>query len=70
MKHLPKVFAILAIILTIIMCVVVGYNYYTLAYGVGNSAPPEVAFILAIPYLIGIAVCVVLAVAIEKKANL
>lgn len=72
MKHLPKLFAILAIILTVIMCIVVAYHYGTLVWGGqygGYSAPPETAFFLAIPYLIGIAVCIVLAVFIRKKVN-
>ena len=72
MKHLPKLFAVLAIVLTIIMCIVVAYNYGTLVWGGqygGYSAPPETAFFLAIPYLIGIAVCVILALFFKKKHN-
>lgn len=72
MKHLPKLFAVLSIILTIIMCVVVAYNYGTLVWGgqyAGYSAPPETAFFLAIPYLIGIAVCVALAVFFKKRSR-
>ena len=72
MKYLPKLFAVLAIALVIIMCIVVAYNYGTLVWGGqygGYSAPPETAFWLAIPYLVGIAVCAILAVFLKKKHN-
>ena len=39
----------------------VAYNYRGLEEGAeyGNSAPPSVAFILAVPFLIGIVICAV-----------
>lgn len=70
MKHLPKFFLVLAIVLTIVMCIVVAYNYGTLGWGAkygGYSAPPETALLFAIPYLIGIAVCVILSTVMKKK---
>ena len=70
MKHLPKLFVVFAIVLTLMMCIVVAYNYGTLVWGGqygGYSAPPETAFILTIPYLIGIAACVILAKFIKKN---
>lgn len=72
MKVLSKVFGILAIILSDIMCAVVAYNYCELVWGgkyAGYSAPTSTAFLLAIPYLIGIVICVVLAVVFKKRAE-
>lgn len=72
MKKLSTLFTVLAVILAIIMCAVVAYNYHILALGgqnAGYSAPPETAFVLAIPYLVGIAVCTALSVIIKKKLN-
>ena len=64
MKRLGTLFRILAIVLTNVMCGVVGFNYGKMGWGVENagySAPASTALLLSIPYLIGIAVCVVLA---------
>lgn len=72
MKVLSKVFGILAIILSDIMCAVVAYNYCELVWGgkyAGYSAPASTAFLLAIPYLIGIVICVVLTVVFKKRAE-
>lgn len=72
MKVLSKVFGILAILLSDIMCAVVAYNYCELVWGgkyAGYSAPASTAFLLAIPYLIGIVICVVLAVVFKKRAE-
>lgn len=72
MKVLSKVFGILAILLSDIMCAVVAYNYCELVWGgkyAGYSAPASIAFLLAIPYLIGIVICVVLAVVFKKRAE-
>jgi len=72
MKVLSKVFGILAILLSDIMCAVVAYNYCELVWGgkyAGYSAPASTAFLLAIPYLIGIVICVVLAVVFKKRVE-
>lgn len=72
MKTLSMVFGLLAILLSDIMCAVVAYNYCDLTWGVkyaGYSAPASTAFTLAIPYVIGIVICVVLAIVFKKKAN-
>lgn len=69
-KALSAVFGILAILLSIIMCAVVAYNYYGMLWGIkyeGYSAPANVAFYLAIPYILGIVVCVVLMLFFKKK---
>lgn len=70
MKNLSSLFGILAILLTNVMCGVVGFNYGKMAWGVENagySAPTSTALLLSIPYLIGIVVCVVLALVFRKK---
>ena len=70
MKTLSTVFAILAVILSDVMCAAVAYNYCDMVWGIrfaGYSAPAWTAFLLAIPYGIGIAVCVILAVYFKKK---
>ena len=70
MKTLSAIFWILAVILSDVMCAVVAYNYCDMAWGIryaGYSAPASTAFILAIPYGIGIAVCILLAVLLKKK---
>ena len=58
MKSLSKIFAALAIILSDAMCAAVAYNYSSLVWAgkyAGASAPPEVSFVLAIPFAIAIA---------------
>lgn len=72
MKKLSILFSILAILLSDIMCYVVGYNYCNMKWGIKYScfsAPASVAFLGCIPYLMGIAVCVVLAVLFCKKSK-
>ena len=66
------VFAVLAILLSDIMCAVVGYGYSNMLWGIqcaGYSAPASVAFFAAIPYVIGIVVCAVVAVVCFRKAK-
>lgn len=72
MKKLSNVFGMLAILLSNIMCAVVAYRYCDMLWGIkfgGYSAPAGVAFIYAIPYLIGIAVCVVIALTLRVKGK-
>lgn len=72
MKKLSIVFFALAIVLSNVMCAVVAYSYCALQWG-GRyeawSAPASTAFIYIIPYGIGIAVCIILAVVFKNKAN-
>lgn len=73
MKKLSVIFGALAVILSDIMCAVVAYNYCAIRWGMeyaGYSAPPGVAFLYAVPYGIGIAACVGLAVVFKKKERL
>ncbi len=69
MKKLSTVFWILAVLLSNVMCAVVGYNYYNMTNAVVNSAPPSVAFFTGIPYVVGIVVCVALAIFFNKKGK-
>lgn len=72
MKKLYCLFSVLAVLLTNVMCAVVGFHYGHMAWGVehaGGSAPPSIAFFLAIPYLVGIAICVILAIVFRKKTQ-
>lgn len=70
MKNLSTLFGILAILLSNVMCGVVGFNYGKMVWGIENagySAPASTALLLSIPYLIGIVVCVVLAFVFRKR---
>ena len=72
MKTLSTVFWVAAVLLSDVMCAAVAYNYCELLWGgkyAGYSAPASTAFLLAIPFAIGIAVCVVLALWFRKKAG-
>ncbi|MDR0840061.1 MAG: hypothetical protein LBN26_01565 [Christensenellaceae bacterium] len=65
-------FSALAILLSNIMCAVVAYSYCDMLYGIeykGYSAPASVAFVIAIPFVIGIAVCAIIAVVFYRKAK-
>lgn len=71
-KKLSKVFTTLALLLSHVMCTVVAYHYsYLLHCGRhgGCSAPAYVALFYAIPFVIGILVCVVLTIVFKKKNN-
>lgn len=72
MKKISNVFVFLAVLLSDVMCAVVGFNYGKMVWGVENagySAPASTAFIWATPFLIGIVICVVLAVVMRKKGK-
>ncbi len=72
MKKLSFVFSLLAIVLSDVMCFEVAYRYRDMLCGIehaGFSAPASLAFLSAIPYLAGIAVCVILAIRFYKKAQ-
>lgn len=71
-RTLRAVFSVLAILLSDVMCTVVAYNHCALEWGgryAGYSAPASAAFLLCIPYGMGITVCVVLALVFHKKAK-
>ena len=70
MKKLSYLFTALAIVLSDIMCFVVAYTYRDMLCGIkhaGYSAPASTAFLYAIPFGVGIIVCVILAVRFRKK---
>ena len=70
MKKIYNIFIILAVLLSDVMCAVVAYNFGILYLG-GKygmcSAPTWVAFLYGIPFVIGIVVCVIVAVVIKKR---
>lgn len=69
-KFLTCLFAVLAVLLSKVMCAAVAYNYCTLQWGAryeGCSAPADTAFLLCIPYGIGIVICVMIAWLFNKK---
>ena len=70
MKRLPLVFTGIALILSHLMCVVVASNYTSMLCAIehqGFSAPASTAFIYAVPFIIGIAICIALALFFKKK---
>lgn len=70
MKKISNIFWILAALLTNVMCAVVGYNFCNMRIGVmngGYSAPVSVAFLYAIPFVVGISVCVALALVFKAR---
>lgn len=69
-KHLSRLFAALAVLLSNAMCTVTAYNYCALELGgqyAGYSAPAHTAFLLCIPYGAGIVICAALAGVFHKK---
>lgn len=72
MKKLSYLFTALAVLLSEVMCFVVGYNYRGMLCGIahaGYSAPAGIAFLYAIPFGLGIIACAVLAIVFRKKAR-
>lgn len=68
MKHrLSVIFAVLGVLLFGAMCAVTAYNYAALERCVMCSAPANTAFLLAIPFALGIIVCAVLAFVLRRK---
>lgn len=71
MKTVSVLFGISAILLSDAMYAVVAYNYCDMLWGIrymGYSAPAWTALLSAIPFAIGIAVCIVLALFFKKSA--
>ena len=70
MKKIAWILFGIAVLLSDIMCAHVAYVYQDIVCGtehLGYSAPPSLAFLYAIPYLLGIAVFVTGGVLILKK---
>lgn len=69
-KYLTYVFVTLAILLSNVMSAAVAYNYCDMQWGIryeGYSAPANVAFLFAVPYAAGIAICVILVWVFYKR---
>lgn len=65
-----KLFISLALFLSHAMCAMTAYKYCELEWAgkyAGWSAPPETALICAIPFLTGIAVCLTLSYAADRR---
>ena len=72
MKRLSRVFLVLALVLSHAMCVVTAYNYRDMLCGIAHScysSPAYVAFFSALPFILGIAVCLVLASVLYRNAT-
>lgn len=72
MKRISIVFWTIAAVLSDVMCFVVAYNYRDILCGIehkGFSAPANIAFLYAIPFLAAIAVCIVLAIVFYRKSR-
>lgn len=71
-KILRNLFAALTVLLSCWMCAAVAYNYCALQWGgqyAGYSAPPSVAFFLAVPFGVGIGASGGLAVFFHRRVK-
>ena len=74
-KILSKLLVVLAVLLSDAMCAIVAYNYCSLENSNPSfqrtitSAPAWVAYLYAIPFIIGIIACLILALILYKKSN-
>ena len=71
MKKLSVCFWVLAALLSDLTCAVAAWNVCDMSWGIryaGYSAPVWTGLLPAIPYALGAAVCVVLALVCKKKA--
>lgn len=69
-RYLSYIFAGLAILLSNVMCAAVAYGYCKMQWGIqyaGFSAPASIAFLLVIPYGVGIMICAALAWFFHKR---
>ncbi len=67
MRKISKALLIISLVISHVMCAVVAYEYATLLNCRMCSAPAWVAFYLIIPYAAAIAVCVLLALILNRK---
>lgn len=71
MKYHPRLcplFLTLALLLSHTMCAVIAVEYTRLSLCVTCSAPPSTAFLFAIPFLLGILLCLGLAYAFRLQS--
>ena len=66
-RRLSVIFAVLGVLLFGAMCAVTAYNYAALERCVMCSAPASIAFLLAIPFALGITICAVLSFVLRRK---
>lgn len=72
MKNPHRIFIVLALILSHIMCIVVASNYASMLCGIehqGFSAPASTAFLYAIPFAVGIIICIALTFVLKRRAD-
>ena len=72
LKKLRNIAIALALVLSHAACIVVAYDYRDMLCGIahgGYSAPAWVAFLELIPFVLGLIVCVVLALVFHKKCK-
>lgn len=72
MKTISRLFLLIAVILSHIMCSVVSYNYCNMEWQIkvgGTSAPASIAYLYAIPFVIGIILCLIGAFYFRKKSR-
>ena len=69
-KTLAISFVLVALILSHVMCASVAFAYCTMLWGIqyaGYSAPADVAFLLILPYMLGIIAALVIAYVFWKN---
>lgn len=72
MKTISRLFLLIAVILSHIMCAVVAYNYCNMEWEIkvgGTSAPVEIAYLYVILFLIGIVLCLIGVFYFKKKSR-
>ncbi len=72
MKIAARICLCLALVLSHVMCATVAYSFASMLCAVRHhmtSAPASVAFLLLIPFLAAIAICLVLSAIFRKKAG-
>lgn len=72
-KWIHKILMILALVLSHLMCIHVAAGYTDMEWGnrmsLYSGGPPALAFLYAIPYLLGIALCIILSRILRKKKS-
>ena len=71
MKTISRLFLLIAVILSHIMCAV-AYNYCNMEWEIkvgGTSAPVEISYLYVIPFLIGIVLCLIGVFYFKKKSR-
>ena len=72
MKKLSRIFLVIAIIVSHVMCAFVAYVYRGMLCAIehaGFSAPADVAFFYAIPFLVITFLCLIISFVLNKKSK-